>query len=79
MWLFVPLFLTQGYLFGFIIDYNRFLYFIILPVIIFIAVLIDHGSGFFADIIDTYRALTSQMQKTKKTTNKKYRLALNII
>ena len=44
MWLFVPLFLTQGYLFGFIIDYNRFLYFIIFPIIIFIAVLIDHGA-----------------------------------
>ncbi len=24
MWLFVPLFLTQGYLFGFIIDYNKY-------------------------------------------------------
>ncbi len=30
VWLFVPLFLTQSYLFGFIIDYNRFLYFVIL-------------------------------------------------
>jgi hypothetical protein len=71
MWLFVPLFLTQGYLFGFIIDYNRFLYFIILPVMIFIALLIDHGSGFFARIIDTYRVLTSQVKKTKKITHKK--------
>lgn len=71
MWLFVPLFLTQGYLFGFIIDYNRFLYFIILPVIIFISVLIDHGSEFFARIINTYRVLTSQVQKAKKITHKK--------
>jgi hypothetical protein len=71
VWLFVPLFLTQGYLFGFIIDYNRFLYFIILPVIIFIAVLIDHGSEFFASVVDTYRALTSHVQKAKKITNKK--------
>jgi hypothetical protein len=71
MWLFVPLFLTQGYLFGFIIDYNRFLYFIILPVIIFIAVLIDHGSEFFARTIQTYRVLTSQVQKAKKITHKK--------
>lgn len=71
MWLFVPLILTQGYLFGFYIDYNRFLYFIILPVMIFIAVLFDHGSGFFARIIDTYRTLTSQVQKTKKTANKR--------
>ena len=71
VWLFVPLFLTQGYLFGFIIDYNRFLYFIILPVLIFIAVLIDHGSEFFARIINTFRALTNQVQKTKKITNNK--------
>lgn len=71
MWLFVPLILTQGYLFGFYIDYNRFLYFIILPVMIFIAMLIDHGSTFFARIIDTYRTLTSQVQKTKKTANKR--------
>ena len=71
MLLFVPLFLTQGYLFGFIIDYNRFLYFLILPVMIFIALLIDHGAVFFANIIDTYRALTNQVQKAKKITNKK--------
>ena len=71
MWLFVPLFLTQGYLFGFIIDYNRFLYFIILPVIIFIAILIDHASEFFTKTISIFRALTIQMQKSKKITNAK--------
>jgi hypothetical protein len=70
-WLFVPLFLTQGYLFGFIIDYNRFLYFIILPVLIFIAVLIDHGAGFFAEIVDFYRSLPVKMKKTKQIANKK--------
>ncbi len=56
-WLFVPLFLTQGYLFGFIIDYNRFLYFVLLPIMIFIALLVDHGSEFFATTIDVYRGL----------------------
>jgi len=71
IWLFVPLFLTQGYLFGFIIDYNRFLYFIILPIMIFIALLIDHASGFFAKAIDFYRVWTSQNQKSKKTPGKK--------
>ncbi len=72
MWLFVPLLLTQSYLVGFSVDYNRFLYFLILPLIIFIAVVIEHGSGFFAHIIVTYRSLTSQTKKTlKKTTNKK--------
>ena len=70
-WLFVPLFLTQGYLFGFIIDYNRFLYFIILPVLIFIGLLISHGSDFLAKVIDNYRVLTAQTQKTVAAANKK--------
>jgi hypothetical protein len=71
IWLFVPLFLTQGYLFGLIIDYNRFLYFIILPIMIFIALLIDHGSEFFTRSIANYRTLVNQVKKPKKTTNKK--------
>ena len=71
MWLFVPLFLTQGYLFGFIIDYNRFLYFIILPVIIFIAVLIDHGSEFFTRTIHIQSGSTNPAQKANKITQQK--------
>lgn len=70
MWLLVPLLLTQGYMFGLYVDYNRFLYFLILPVIILFAMMIDHASGYFAKVIDTLRVLTSQMQKTKKTVNK---------
>jgi hypothetical protein len=69
MWLLVPLLLTQGYMFGLYVDYNRFLYFLILPVIILFAVMIDHASGYFAKTIDTLHVLTSQAQKTKKTVN----------
>jgi hypothetical protein len=64
-WLLVPLILTQGYLFKFIIDYNRFLYFIILPLLLFSAVLIDHTAGYFAKIIDSYRTMARQNQKKK--------------
>jgi hypothetical protein len=71
VWLFVPLFLTQGYLFGFIIDYNRFQYFVILPVLIFMGVLISHGSEFFANGIQFVRALNVKVQKTETATNKK--------
>jgi hypothetical protein len=71
VWLFVPLFLTQSYLFKFIIDYNRFLYFVILPVIIFTAVLIDYGSKFFAEAIGTIRVLNRQIQKAEKIETKK--------
>jgi hypothetical protein len=71
MWLFIPLFLTQGYLFGFIIDYNRFQYFVILPVLIFIAVLIAHGSEFFANGIQIIRALNVKVQNAETAANKK--------
>ena len=70
LWLLVPLVLTQGYMFGLYVDYNRFLYFLILPVIILFAMMIDHGSGYFANVVDNYRVLTSQMQKTWKSTSK---------
>ncbi len=71
MWIFVPLAMTQGYLVGFVIDYNRFLYFLILPVLVFMAVLIDHGSGFFAKIVDNYRTFSHQAQSTEKTVHRK--------
>jgi len=70
LWLFVPLILTQGYLINFPIDYNRFLYFLILPLMIFIAVIMDYGATHFAYVIDTYRTLTSQLSNAKKTVNK---------
>jgi len=70
VWLLVPLVGTQGFMFGLFVDYNRFLYFLVLPVIILFAVMIDHASGYFTQLIDKYRALTSQMQKTEKTVNK---------
>ena len=65
IWFFVPLVLTQSYLIGFAIDYNRFLYFSILPLIIFVAVILEHGSSFFANIIITYQTFSNQTQKIK--------------
>jgi hypothetical protein len=70
LWIVVPMFFTQGFLVGIYTDYNRFLYFIILPLIILIGLGIDHGSGFFARIIDTYLSLTKKMPQTTKSTNK---------
>jgi len=55
MWVFVPLVCTQGYLVGAPVDYNRFLYFLILPIMVFIGVLIDHGSESIAFGIDKHR------------------------
>jgi len=60
MWILVPTALTQGFLIGLYIDYNRFLYFVVFPVVLLIGIAIDHGSGFFSRIIDTYRSLTRE-------------------
>ena len=66
LWILVPAVLTQGYLVGLYIDYNRFLYFLILPVIVLIGISIDHGSRFFARVMDTYRTLTKSKVASKK-------------
>jgi hypothetical protein len=58
---------TQGFLVGLYTDYNRFLYFIILPVVILIAIGIDHGAGFFARIISTYRSFKKETVQIEKS------------
>jgi hypothetical protein len=65
VWVFVSLILTQGYLVNIPFDYNRFLYFLILPLLIFIAVLFDYVADFIAGVTDTYRTLTRQIHKTQ--------------
>ncbi len=69
LWILVPMIFTQGYLVGFYTDYNRFLYFIILPLIVLIGLGVDHGAGFFARITDTYLSLTKKITETKKKIN----------
>ncbi len=71
MWLLVPTVLTQGFLFGLYVDYNRFLYFLVLPVLILIGMFIERGSFFFAYIINNYRALKSQIHKPAKNKYKR--------
>jgi hypothetical protein len=58
LWLLIPTILTQGFLFGLYFDYHRFLYFVLLPVIVLIALGIDHASRFFSRIIDAYLSVT---------------------
>jgi uncharacterized protein YrzB (UPF0473 family) len=65
MWLLIPLLLTQGYLFGLYVDYSRFMYFVLLPVMILTAVFIDHISSFLAKVIDTYRSFIIFSKNTK--------------
>jgi hypothetical protein len=71
LWLLVPVLSTQGFLVGLYVDYNRFLYFVILPVIVLIGLGIDHGSNFFSRIINKYRSLTKIDPPIKKLSTKK--------
>jgi hypothetical protein len=52
MWILIPIVATQSYLAGIYLDYNRFLYFLALPVMIFVGFAIDHESRFFSRILD---------------------------
>jgi hypothetical protein len=70
MWLLVPLLLTQGYIVGLYTDFNRFLYFLLLPGMMLLGIFMDHGSAYFAYLIDNYRTLSSQVQKNKTAANK---------
>jgi hypothetical protein len=67
LWILVPMIFTQAFLVGIYTDYNRFLYFVILPLILLIALGIDHGSGFFARVTSTYLSLTKKTSQTKNT------------
>jgi hypothetical protein len=70
LWLLIPTILTQGFLFGLYFDYHRFLYFVLLPVIMLIALGIDHASRFFSRIIDTYLSITKENSPTRNGGNK---------
>jgi hypothetical protein len=70
LWLLIPAILTQGFLFGLYFDYHRFLYFVLLPLIMLIALGIDHASRFFSRVIDTYLSITREKSPAKSGGNK---------
>ena len=78
IWILVPMLFTQAFLVGIYTDYNRFLYFIILPLILLIALGIDHSAGFFARITDTYLSLTRRNSQTKNAGKTSYRIVTNL-
>lgn len=78
LWILVPMLFTQAYLVGIYTDYNRFLYFIILPLILLIALGIDHGAGFFARVTDTYLSLTKKASQIKESVSKKNRVVSHL-
>jgi hypothetical protein len=66
-WILVPVAFTQGYFVGFYIDYTRFLYFALLPVIILIGLVIDHLATTGSRVTDVYLSATKQTWQTNKT------------
>jgi hypothetical protein len=52
LWWLIPTFLTQGYLVGLYTDFERFLYFVILPIIMLIGLGLHHSARFFSQAID---------------------------
>ncbi len=66
LWILVPVAFTQGYFVGFYTDYNRFLYFILLPILILVGIAIEHVALVFSRVTDTYVAATKgTWQKNK--------------
>lgn len=51
IWVIIPAFSTQSFIIGLYTDYYRLLYFLVFPVITFLALLIDHSFSFFASKI----------------------------
>jgi hypothetical protein len=70
MWILVPTVLTQGFLVGLYVDYHRFLYFIILPVLILITIAIDNGSRLFLRRITARSSISKETLLNKGDHNK---------
>ena len=67
LWILVPMAFTQGYLVGFYTDYNRFLYFVLLPILILVGIAIEHVSLVFSRVTDIYVAATKETWQKNKT------------
>lgn len=70
MWILVPLLLTQAFLVGLYVDYVRFLYFLIAPVLILLAVISDCASRYCTKVIGTYYGLNGQNKKIGQSLDK---------
>ncbi len=67
LWVLVSVAFTQGYFVGFYIDYNRFLYFLLLPILMLVGMAIEHVVTVSARVTDTYVAATKETWQKNKT------------
>jgi hypothetical protein len=76
LWWLIPTLLTQGYLVGLYTDYNRFLYFVILPVIMLIGLGLYHSARFFAQASDWLASRAKELPQVRISKNKTLRRLL---
>ncbi len=70
LWILIPAIGSQSHLVGFYTDYNRFRYFVYLPVIIIVGVAFDYASGFFAKAIDVGLSKVEGLPKLRRNVRK---------
>lgn len=66
MWILIPAIGTQAFLIGLFTDYSRFTYYVYLPVIILIGLIIDYASGFLAKTIDARFFSSERLPRLKE-------------
>ncbi|MEM2338373.1 MAG: hypothetical protein QXP06_07260 [Candidatus Bathyarchaeia archaeon] len=65
LWMIVPALLTQSFRVGLYTDYLRLLHFLIFPLIVFFALLIDHVCGYVAKVVGVYAQVKHVMVNPK--------------
>jgi hypothetical protein len=70
LWWLIPTLLTQGYLVGLYTDYTRFLYFVILPVIILIGLGFYHVARYAGQGLGWLVSHAKQMPQVRSSTNR---------
>ncbi len=76
LWWFIPTVLTQGYLVGIYTDYNRFLYFVILPIIILIGLGFYHSARYIGQGLGWLASHAKQAPQIRLSSNKTLRRVL---
>jgi hypothetical protein len=72
MWMFIPAIATQGYLVGLYTDFSRLTYFVYLPVIILLGLLIYFVSGFLAKTTDVNLSKANRLSHLRERFGKKF-------
>ncbi len=70
MWWLIPVALTQGYLVGLYTDYERFLYFVLFPLIVLVGLGLYHSGRFFAQASDWLVSVLKQTPQVRAVKNR---------